>query len=74
MLTMIITNKLKHLVISAIKHVDKYEPENNSQNDSVKIQMYEYHFSNTLLKLLKIPFLENSYVLLYFERFIRRRD
>lgn len=64
---------MKKLIIDAIKHVDKTVPD-ETQGDSVKIQMYEFHFSNTLLKLLKIPFLENAYVLLYFERFIRRRD
>jgi hypothetical protein len=36
--------------------------------------MYEFFFSNALLKSMKIPFLEDTYMIAYFERVVRKRD
>ena len=65
---------LNDLVLKAIQHVDATAEQDNISTESIRIQMYEFHFSSVLLKLLKIPFLPNSYVLLFFERMIRKRD
>lgn len=41
---------------------------------SVRIQMYEFFFANVLMKAMKIPFLEQTYLVAYFERIVRKRD
>jgi hypothetical protein len=36
--------------------------------------MYEFFFANVLMKAMKIPFLDETYLVSYFERTIRKRD
>lgn len=59
-----------------IKHIEKGENfhSGDSQNANVRIQMYEFFFSSALLKAMKMPFIENGYMVSYFERIVRKRD
>lgn len=68
----------KTLTKRVISHMNKIKEENSQneegKNANIKIQMYEFFFANTLLKSMKIPFLENTFLISYFERVVRRRD
>lgn len=59
-----------------IKHIDKgenFHSEGNI-NANLRIQMYEFFFSNALMKSMKVPFMEDTYMISYFERVVRKRD
>lgn len=66
----------KNLTEKIIKHIEKGENfhSDDKQNSSVRIQMYEFFFSNALLKCMKVPFLTDTYMISYFERIVRKRD
>jgi len=68
--------KSRDLTKKVIKHIDKNENFHNEEGKgtSVRIQMYEFFFANTLLKAMKIPFMEDTFLISYFERSIRKRD
>ena len=43
------------------------------ENMSIKLQMYEFFFSNILLKGMVLPFFEDLYMVGFFEKIIRKR-
>jgi hypothetical protein len=59
-----------------INHIEKGENFHTDGNKSanVRIQMYEFFFANVLLKSMKVPFLEDTYMISFFERIVRKRD
>jgi len=44
------------------------EEEKGKPNPSVRIQMYEFFFSSILIKAMQVPFMENGYMIGFFER------
>lgn len=70
--------KIKRLWNKILKHIGKmenFQTENKSDENgpSIKIQMYEFFFSNILIKAMQVPFLEHTFMLSFFENTIRKR-
>lgn len=70
---------LEKVVKRILRHIGRLENfQTDNQNDpsgpSVKIQMYEFFFSNILIKAMQIPFLDNSYMIGFFERNMKKRQ
>ena len=64
----------KEFTKKVIKHIDKGENfhSEGNQNANLRIQMYEFFFSNSLMKSMKVPFMEDTYMISYFERVVRK--
>lgn len=61
-----------------LKHIGKmenFQTENKTDDNgpSIKIQMYEFFFSNILIKAMQVPFLDHTFMLSFFENNIRKR-
>ena len=55
--------------------MENFQTENKAEDNgpSIKIQMYEFFFSNVLIKAMQVPFLEHTFMLGFFENWIRKR-
>ena len=70
---------VRDIVLRVVSHISKcenfqVEESEKKNNPSVRIQMYEFFFSNILIEAMAVPFQENSYMLGFFERQVRKRD
>lgn len=61
----ILTKKLMKKILKHIGSLENFQNENkNVKNSStVKIQMYEFFFSQILIKAMQVPFMDHTYIL-----------
>ncbi|CAI2386471.1 unnamed protein product [Moneuplotes crassus] len=71
-----LTKKLMKKILKHIGGLENFQTENqNDENGpSVKIQMYEFFFSHTLIKAMQIPFMDHTFMLGFFEKNLKKRE
>lgn len=71
----ILTKKLMKKILKHIGGLENFQTENNREENgsSVKIQMYEFFFSQILIKAMQVPFMDHTFMLGFFERNLRKR-
>jgi hypothetical protein len=64
---------IRDIIKRSIEHISKLQnfqvdEATGKQAPSVRIQMYEFFFSNSLIKAMQVPFMEDTYMIGFFER------